>query len=130
MPGTPLKKTIFLLRALLTVFALISKSQTATVATSHPSPTAEESRTFFPHNWVRGYTDFEVAPSHNEPDLGRCALPPSSRTTPTGTAYARYLLGGYHEFHHFGLTAARHIFLFFQRELSFGRNSPQHLYTA
>jgi hypothetical protein len=130
MRGTPLKKTIFLLSALLTVFALISKSQTATVATSHASPTAEESRTFFPHNWVRGYTDFEVAPSHNEPDLGRCAFPPPSGTTPTCTAYARYLLGGYVEFQPFGRTAARHFFLFFQPQFSFGRNIPQHLYTA
>src|SRR5258707_12618735 len=114
MRGTPLKKTIFLLSALLTVFALTSKSQTATVATSHASPTAEESRTFFPHNWVRGYTDFEVAPSHNEPDLGRCAVPPPSRTTPTCTAYARYLLGGDVDLQPFCRTPGRPLFLVFQ----------------
>src|SRR5260370_2666135 len=101
MRGTPLKKTIFLLSALLTVFALTSKSQTPTVATGHASPTAEESRTFFPHNWVRGYTDFEVAPSHNEPHLGRCPFPPPSGTTPTCTAYARYLLAVSVEFQPF-----------------------------
>src|SRR5258708_12543492 len=112
MRGTSLKKTIFLLSALLTIFALTSKSQTATVATSHASPTAEESRTFFPRNWVRGYTDFEVAPSHNEPDLGRCAFPPPSGTTPTCTPSPPYLLALYVEFHPFGPTPPRHFFPF------------------
>src|SRR5216684_4321214 len=130
MRGTPLKKTIFLLNALLTVFAVASQSQTTTVETGHASKPPAQARTFFPHNWVRGYTDFEVAPSHNEPDLGRCAFPPPSGTTPTCTAYARYLLGGYVEFQPFGRTAARHFFLFFQPQFSFGRNIPQHLYTA
>jgi hypothetical protein len=130
MRGTALKKTIVLSIALLTVFAVASQSQTATLETSHPSKPPEQARTFFPHNWVRGYTDFEVAPSHNEPDLGRCAFPPPSGTAPTCTAYARYLLGGYVEFQPFGRTPARHFFLFFQPQFSFGRNIPQHTYTA
>jgi hypothetical protein len=130
MRGTSLKKIIFLLSALLTVFAFASPSQTKTVDTGHASQAPEQSRTFFPHNWVRGYTDFEVAPSHNEPDLGRCQFPPPSGTTATCTAYARYLLGGYVEFQPFGHTVARHFFLFFQPQFSFGRNIPQHTYTA
>jgi hypothetical protein len=130
MRGTSLKKILFLLSALLTVFALTSKSQTATVATSHASQAPEESRTFFPHNWVRGYTDFAVAPSHNEPDLGRCAFPPPGGAASTCTAYARYLLGGYVEFQPFGRTPARHFFLFFEPKFSFGRNVPQFTYTA
>ena len=78
-----MKKTIFLLSALLTVFAVASQSQTATLETGHASKPPEQARTFFPHNWVRGYTDFEVAPSHNEPDLGRCEFPPPSGTAGT-----------------------------------------------
>jgi len=62
MRGNPLKKIIFLSSALVTVFALGSQSQTATVQTGAAAKPAEQSRTFFPHNWVRGYTDFEVAP--------------------------------------------------------------------
>src|SRR5260370_9420928 len=100
MRGTPLKKTILLLSALLTVFAVASWSQTATVATGHAAKPLAQTRTFFPHNWVRGYTDFSVAPSHTEPDLGRCASPqpPSARGTASlCTAHARYLFSAYVE---------------------------------
>ena len=40
---------------------------------SRPSWGVPEGRMFFPHNWVRGYVNFDVAPPHNEPDLGRCS---------------------------------------------------------
>jgi hypothetical protein len=133
MRGTPLKKTIFLLSALLTVFAVVSQSQTATVESGHTSKPPEKARTFFPHNWVRGYTDFSVAPSHNEPDLGRCTFPqPASAggTASLCTAYGRYLWSGYVEFQPFGRTLARHFFLFFEPRFTFGRNIPQLTYTA
>jgi hypothetical protein len=83
---------------------------------------------WFPHNWVRGYTDFEVAPSHNEPDLGRCAFPQpaaSGGTASACTAYARYLFSGYIEFQPLNRTYAKHIFFFFEPKFSFGRNIPQ-----
>jgi len=79
------------------------------------------------------YTDFSVAPSHNEPDLGRCAFPqPASAggTASLCTAYGRYLLSGYVELQPFGRTPARHFFLFFEPKFSFGRNIPQLTYTA
>ncbi len=128
-----MKKTIFLLSALLTVFAVVSQSQTATVESGHTSKPPEKARTFFPHNWVRGYTDFSVAPSHNEPDLGRCTFPqPASAggTASLCTAYGRYLWSGYVEFQPFGRTLARHFFLFFEPRFTFGRNIPQLTYTA
>jgi hypothetical protein len=128
-----LKKIILLFSALLTVFALASKSQTKTVEAGPASQASEQSRTFFPHNWIRGYTDFSVAPSHNEPDLGRCAFPQPAGAGGTAspcTAYARYLLSGYVEFQPLGRTPARHLFLFFEPKFSFGRNLPQLLYTA
>jgi hypothetical protein len=95
-----------------------------------PSQSFRETKrpTWFPHNWVRGYVDFGVAPSHNEPDLGRCAFPQpanSGGTASSCTAYARYLLSGYIEFQPLATTAARHIFFFFEPKLSFGRNIPQ-----
>src|SRR5438876_12400197 len=123
MRGTPVKKTIFLLNALLTVFAIASQSQTATVETRNAPKPPSQARIFFPHNWVRGYTDFSVAPSHNEPDLGRCMFPqPASAggTTSACTAYARYLFGGYIEFQPLVRTVARHFFLFFEPRFSFG----------
>jgi hypothetical protein len=94
------------------------------------SPLAQ-SRFLFPHNWIRGYTDFEVAPSHNEPDLGRCAFPQpvaSGGMNSTCTAYARWMISGYLEMQPFGQTFARHIFLFFQPRISLGRNIPQMSY--
>jgi len=128
-----LKKAIFLSIALLTVFVLASQSQTSTVQTGQAFQPPAQARTFFPRNWVRGYTDFAVAPSHNEPDLGRCIFPqPSSAggTASLCTAYARYLLSGYIEFQPVGRTPARHFFLFFEPKFTFGRNIPQLTYTA
>jgi hypothetical protein len=92
-----------------------------------------EPRLFFPHNWIRGYTDFQVAPSHNEPDLGRCAFPQppnAGGSYSSCTAYARYLLSGYIELQPIGRTLARHFFLFFEPKMSFGRNIPQVSYLS
>ena len=49
---------------------------TAVPAPNPPSWRVPEGKTFFPHNWLRGYVDFDVAPPHNEPDLGRCSPVP------------------------------------------------------
>jgi hypothetical protein len=102
----------------------------ATMAASYGAP---EGRTIFPHNWLRGYIDFEVAPSHNEPDLGRCSPASASNfggASSTCNAYARYLWGGYLEVQPFGKTIARHAFFFFTPMFSFGNNVPQFKYTA
>jgi hypothetical protein len=123
-------------------FPVLAQDATATVATpaaATPDPAAPKppswgvpkGRTFFPHDWLRGYVDFAVAPSHNEPDLGRC----SQSHAPGGAssncnAYARYLLGGYLEVQPFGKTLARHLFVFFTPTFSFGNNVPQFKYTA
>ena len=83
---------------------------------------------FFPRNWVRGYTDFAVAPSHNEPDLGRCMFPQPSIAGGMAshcTAYARYLFSGYLEVQPLARTPLRHLFFFFEPRFSFGRNIPQ-----
>ena len=87
----------------------------------------------FPHNWVRGYTNFEVAPSHNEPDLGRCAFPQpaASGGMASGcTAYARYLFSGYIELQPLNRTFAKHVFFFFEPRFSFGKNIPQLSYLS
>lgn len=100
-----------------------------------PSWGVPEGKTLFPHDWVRGYVEYSVAPPHNEPDLGRCS-PSSSVIVMAGgansncNAYARYLLGGYLEVQPFGKTFARHVFLFFTPTFSFGNNVPQFKYTA
>jgi len=123
----------------------LAQDATATVATAAAAPAdaapkpsswgVPEGKTFFPHNWVRGYVDFDVAPAHNEPDLGRCSPLHSVIVAAGGAnsdcnAYARYLLGGYLEVQPFGKTFARHVFLFFNPTFSFGNNVPQFKYTA
>jgi len=130
-------------------FPLLAQDATETLATAAvtannsaagpaPSPApwgAPEGRMFFPRNWVRGYTDFSVAPPHNEPDLGRCSQLHAVIVSAGGAnsdcnAYARYLLGGYLEIQPFGKTLARHLFVFFTPTFSFGNNVPQFKYTA
>ncbi len=70
-----MKRICIFLIAFLTVPILVAHAQTTTAESGRVSHLASQARTFFPHNWVRGYTDFSVAPSHNEPDLGRCMFP-------------------------------------------------------
>lgn len=121
----------------LTLFALsvtvapAAVSQTITndvnPSTSQPAQ-ASPSSYFFPHNWVRGYTDFAFAPPHNEPDLGRCMFPqPASAggSASQCTAYARYIMSGYIEIRPLARTPARHLFFFLEPRFSFGRNIPQ-----
>jgi hypothetical protein len=91
------------------------------------------SASWFPRNWIRGYTDFEVAPSHNEPDLGRCAFPQpasSGGAASSCTAYARYMFSGYVELQPLNRTFAKHIFFFFEPKFSFGKNIPQVSYLS
>jgi hypothetical protein len=121
-------KKILLALILFSIVASSVHSQTNLTESGHVSVVARSSRTWLPHNWVRGYTDFAVAPSHNEPDLGRCMFPqPTSAggSASTCTAYARYLLSSYIEIQPLGRTPLRHLFLFFEPRFSFGRNIPQ-----
>src|SRR6266478_4624260 len=128
-----MKRTFIFLTVLLAVSVFPVQAQTTATESSRKSRLALQSRTFFPPNWVRGYTDFSVAALQIKPDLGRCMFPqPASAggAASTCTAYARYLLSGYVEFQPLGRTPARHFFLFFEPKFSFGRNIPQLTYTA
>jgi hypothetical protein len=139
-------RELVLLAALVALagFPALAQDATATVASpataAAPAPKpiswgVPEGRMFFPHDSVRGYVDYEVAPPHNEPDLGRCTqsrtiiIAAGGANSPCN-AYARYLLGGYLEVQPFGKTLARHMFLFFTPTFSFGNNVPQFKYTA
>jgi hypothetical protein len=78
----------------------------------------------FGKDFIRGFTDFEIAPPHNEPDLGRCNQP-----QPTCSAFARYIIGGYVEFQPFARTPLRHAYIFYEPRFFFGDNIPQVKYT-
>jgi hypothetical protein len=142
----PIRKTVLLLSTILTIAGISARAQDAieTVATptaaADPAPAppswgVPEGRLLFPHDWVRGYVDFAVAPPHNEPDLGRCSpsaavILAAGGANSTCNAYARYLWSGYLEVQPFGKTFARHVFVFFTPTFSFGNNVPQYKYTA
>ncbi len=118
-----------------TLAASMTAAAAADPAPRPPSWGVPEGRMFFPHDWVRGYVNFDVAPPHNEPDLGRCTQSQAIITAAGGAnspcnAYARYLLGGYLEVQPFGKTLLRHLFVFFTPTFSFGNNVPQFKYTA
>jgi hypothetical protein len=83
-----------------------------------------ENRLFFPHNSVRGYVEFQVAPPHNEVDLGLCFSPDQC------SGYARYVWNGYVEVQPLGRTVFRRIFLFTEPKVFGGNNVPQKSYTA
>ncbi len=108
-------------------------NETNYVAPAHAAVTSTpESRTWFPHNWIRGYADFAYAPSHNEPDLGRCISPQppgSGGAQSLCTAYARYILSGSIEMQPLNRTPARNLFIYFEPKFSFGDNVPQLKYT-
>jgi len=94
-----------------------------TQAGSRDAPSSE--RWFFPKDFLRGYADFAVAPPHNEPDLGRCALSVGLCST-----FPRYVLSGYLEFQPVGRGPLRRLFVFFEPDMFFGDNIPQQKYTA
>lgn len=142
------RTSVLLLSAILAIAAISARAQdavgTATFATppgpgipaqKPPSAGGVLGGWLFPHNWVRGYADFEVAAPHNEPDLGRCSQSQAVIIAAGGAnspcdAYARYLMGGYLEIQPFGRTFLRHAFVFFTPTFSFGNNVPQFKYTA
>jgi hypothetical protein len=118
------------------IFAVVTPNLHAQIIARPPdAPVRNEPKAagWLAHNWVRGFADFGVAPSHNEPDLGRCAFPQpvgSGGTASACTAYARYLFSGYVEIQPLNRTIARHLFIFLEPKITFGNNIPQLKYTS
>lgn len=117
-------------------FAQQQEPRTTLAVSPEPAPAVFQTRgglALFPRGWVRGHTDFEVAPAHNEPDLGRCSQSPAvafGGASSACTAYARWIASGYIEMQPFGRTLLRHVFVFYTPQFFFGRNVPRYLYTA
>jgi hypothetical protein len=129
-----MKSKFLFLFALLILCVTSSHGQAADASLSNAASLRESrSPSFFPHNWIRGFVDAGFAPSHNEPDLGRCAFPQpagSGGAASQCAAYARYMMSGYLEIQPLNRTIARHLFLFFEPRFTFGNNIPQVSYTA
>jgi hypothetical protein len=98
-----------------------------------PKVTASGDRLFWPHNAIRGFVDFQVAPPHNEPDMGLCVVTkdnPLYTVHPDCSAYARYILSGYLEMQPVGRGPLRRAFIFIEPKLFGGDNLPQQSYSA
>ncbi|HEV2305645.1 MAG TPA: hypothetical protein VGR93_09020 [Candidatus Acidoferrales bacterium] len=110
-----------------------SRGQVATVSSQNSQQNSQgisSSKDAYPgpllfgKGFLRGYANFELAPPHNEPDLGRCNLPQQPCS-----AFARYMASGYVEFQPFARTPLRHAYFFFEPRFFFGNNIPQISYT-
>jgi hypothetical protein len=89
-----------------------------------------ESRLFLPHDFIRGFAGFELAPPHNEPDLGFCAPLPSGVHSSPCAAYARYVWTGHVEIQPVGRGFLRNLYFFIDPRMFLGDNIPQVRYTA
>jgi hypothetical protein len=92
-----------------------------------PAPT---DRLLFPRDFARGFVDFQMAPPHNEIDLGLCQVKASDPEYRADcTAYARFTWSGYLELQPFGRTPLRRLFLIAEPKFFGGNNLPQQRYT-
>jgi len=127
-----LKKLALLCFILLSPVSPLVLGQTAPPVVNVSTSAKQKPAAWFPHNWIRGFVDFDFAGPHNEPDLGRCAFPqPASAGGASSqcTAYGRYFLSGYLELQPLNRTIARHLYFFFDPKFTLGKNIPQLLYT-
>ena len=56
-----------------TLMCLVVSGVSQAQVTQDASITDTSDRTFFPHDWFWGYTQFDLAPPHNEIDPNLCA---------------------------------------------------------
>ncbi|MGB9233312.1 MAG: hypothetical protein WCC04_02800 [Terriglobales bacterium] len=114
------------------VASQISESPVKSGAAKRFGSSAAQERWFFPSkNWIYGYTEFDIAPPHNEPDPNLCAANSgnSSGENSQCSAFARYVMAGQVEIRPFGLTYLQRIRLFAMPTCLYGKTVPQHLYT-
>jgi hypothetical protein len=93
--------------------------------------TGTTDRTFFPHDTLWGYGQFDLAPPHNEIDPNMCAgnaKDYGGKNAPCNL-FARYMLSGYVEARPFGKGQFRRFMVFYQPAVLFGKTVPQSLYT-
>ena len=85
-------------------------------------------------NWIRGYTQIDLAPPHNEIDPGLCLGPPQSKMPANAgcTAFARYMASGHVEVRPFSRMPGpilKRVYFFGTPRFLFGNNIPQQKYT-
>ena len=98
----------------LSLLVLLFVSAVAVSAQQSPSSATSGGRLFFPRNVIWGYSQFDIAPPHNEPDPNLCAANAADfggKDAPCN-AFARYMLSGYVEVRPFARTELRRLFFF------------------
>ena len=118
------------MKRVLTIFIILVIAAAAS-AQQKPSSAVSGGSLFFPRNFIWGYSQFDVAPPHNEPDPNLCAGNAGDfggKDTPCN-AFARYMLSGYVEVRPFARTQLRRLFFFGAPTFLFGKNLPHTLYT-
>ena len=118
------------MKRVLSILAVVAMA-VATAAQQKPSSAVGGGRLFFPRNFIWGYSQFDIAPPHNEPDPNLCAANAADfggRDAPCN-AFARYMLSGYVEVRPFARTELRRLFFFGAPTFLFGKNLPHTLYT-
>lgn len=117
-------------RAVLLI-VLAAAAATAATAQQQPSTPVEGGRLFFPKNYIWAWTEFDIAPPHNEVDPNLCAANAGNyggKDAPCN-AFGRYMLSGYVEFRPFARTQLKRLLFFGAPNFLFGKNIPQTLYT-
>ena len=111
--------------------ALCLGAATAALGEGPVQAESQDSPKLFPRGWVRGYTEFGVAPPHNEPDLNRCSAGAAAfgGLNAPCTAFARFIGSGYVELQPLNAAVFRRMFVFAEPRIFLGRNLPQALYT-
>lgn len=90
-----------------------------------------DGRMFFPKDAFWGYTQFEIAPPHNEIDPNLCAGNAGAYggVNAPCSEFARYMWSNYVEIRPFGKGQFRRLMVFGEPNFLFGKNIPQTLYT-
>lgn len=104
----------------------------ACASIAQTAPAEESNQLFMPKNFVWGYTQFDVAPPHNEPDPNLCAANAGQYggVNAPCSLFARYMLSGYVEVRPFARTPLKRLMFFGEPCFLFGKNIPQTLYTS
>src|ERR1700746_385345 len=99
-------------------------------AQGKPAPAVGGGRLFFPRNFIWGYSQFDIAPPHNEPDPNICAANAGQfggKDAPCN-AFGRYLLSGYVEVRPFARTQLKRLLFYGAPTFVFGKNITPALY--
>lgn len=115
------------------LWIIVCLAMSGVVRAQAPAAAAQETqeRMFFPRDTFWGYTEFDLAPPHNEIDPNLCRGDSGNfgGANAPCNAFARYMFASYVEVRPFGRGQLRRFMIFGEPKFLFGKNVPQNLYT-